>query len=292
MVAIKVNGLPGRRRKGDDLSKPRENRSESRKTVPLLKKAHAPRKREMSKIVSRTLDVFELFAQEKRSLSLTEMSKLLKIPVSSCHDVVRALAGKGYVYETAPRSGFYPTRRLHDMATTIIAHDSLLPRAIPMLEAAMESLKETVCLAKADHKSATYLSVFEPSAPLRFSATVGSRISSVFATSAGKALLGALPEDEFLTYMRSAKLARFTPHTILSKAKFIEEIEISRARGWYINKEESLIGVVTVSSHFLWNDSIYIVTVAGPVERMGKRLATIVAAISRICRALSESPEH
>ena len=45
----------------------------------------------MSKIVKRTLDFFELFAEHKRPLSLSEISKLLGIPVSSCHDVLRAL---------------------------------------------------------------------------------------------------------------------------------------------------------------------------------------------------------
>jgi IclR family acetate operon transcriptional repressor len=37
----------------------------------------------MSKIVERTLDVFEMFAAEKRPLSLTDMARLLDIPISS-----------------------------------------------------------------------------------------------------------------------------------------------------------------------------------------------------------------
>jgi DNA-binding IclR family transcriptional regulator len=243
----------------------------------------------MSKIVTRTLEVFELFAHEKRSLSLTEMSKLLKIPVSSCHDVVHTLAGKGYVYETAPRSGFYPTRKLHDMATTIAAHDTLLPRALPMLETVMDSLQETVCLAKAHHMSATYLAVFEPSNPLRVSVAVGSQIRSIFATSAGKAILGSLSDEDFDNFMRSANLKRLTSHTILSKVRFAEEIKLSKERGWYLNKEESLLGVVTVSSHFSWNDVLYTLTVAGPAERMGKKLRVTIATILRTCRALTES---
>jgi DNA-binding IclR family transcriptional regulator len=243
----------------------------------------------MSKIVARTLDVFELFADEKRSLSLTEMSRILKIPVSSCHDVLQALTGKGYVYETAPRLGFYPTRKLHDIATTIAAHDSLLPRAIPMLGAVMDSLQETVCLAKVNQMSATYLYVAEPPHPLRVSVAVGSQIRSIFATSAGKAILGALAENEFEAFMKSAKLKRLTPHTILSKVKFAEEIRVSRDRGWYINREESLLGVLTLSAHFYWNEVLYILTIAGPSDRMTKKHSAAVAAMTRTCLALSES---
>jgi len=48
----------------------------------------------MSKIVERTLDVFEMFAAEKRPLSLTDMARLLDIPISSCHDVLQALLSR------------------------------------------------------------------------------------------------------------------------------------------------------------------------------------------------------
>ena len=70
----------------------------------------------MSKIVYRTLDVFEVFAQQKRPLSLTELVRQLDIPVSSCHDVVRALEERGYLYEVRPRGGYYPTSRLFELS--------------------------------------------------------------------------------------------------------------------------------------------------------------------------------
>ncbi len=66
----------------------------------------------MSKIVDRTLDLLELFAEEKRPLSLSDIARLLKIPISSCHDVLQAMQARGYLYELAPRAGYYPTLRL------------------------------------------------------------------------------------------------------------------------------------------------------------------------------------
>ena len=63
----------------------------------------------MSKIVDRTLDFIELFARERKPLSLSEISRSLAIPVSSCHDVLQALRARGYIYEVGPRAGFYPT---------------------------------------------------------------------------------------------------------------------------------------------------------------------------------------
>ena len=88
---------------------------------------------QMSKIVDRTLDFIELFATERRPLSLSDISRLLKIPFSSCHDVLKALQARGYVYEIGPRAGFYPTVRLLNLAKTISDHDPILLRAEVLL---------------------------------------------------------------------------------------------------------------------------------------------------------------
>ena len=89
----------------------------------------------MSKIVERTLDFLELFAEQKRPLSLSDISRLLKIPASSCHDVLQTLEERGYIYELAPRAGYYPTRRILDLARTITAHDPVATRAEILLRA-------------------------------------------------------------------------------------------------------------------------------------------------------------
>ena len=59
----------------------------------------------MSKIVARTLDLLELFGREKRPLSLSDIARLLSIPVSSCFDVLQALQTRGITLVDAPVSG-------------------------------------------------------------------------------------------------------------------------------------------------------------------------------------------
>jgi DNA-binding IclR family transcriptional regulator len=111
----------------------------------------------MSKIVQRTLDFLELFAQEKRPLSLTDISRLLKIPVSSCHDVLQALQERGYLYEIAHRGGYYPTLRLLEVAKIIAANDPVAIRAEITLRALRDTVDESVLLSKISGATATYL---------------------------------------------------------------------------------------------------------------------------------------
>jgi DNA-binding IclR family transcriptional regulator len=244
----------------------------------------------MSKIVERTLDFFELFATEKRPLSLTELTRLLDIPASSCHDVLRALESRGYLYETAPRSGYYPTRRLYDLATVIIANDTIVERTRPVMERMSGQLKETVTLSKATGEQVVYLLVVEPEDPVRFSVAAGTVIASLHATSAGKAFLSTLaPEAVAAALFREQTLKRFTRRTIVSKAKLIADIEKARERGWFLNDEESRDGVVTISASFARSNANYFLTVAGPANRMGPKLKRAVAQVMAAARELGES---
>jgi len=240
----------------------------------------------MSKIVARTLDFLELFADQKRPLSLSDISRLLNIPVSSCHDVLQALIERGYVYEVAPRGGYYPTMRLHGVAQAIAENDPVPLRAEPLLRALRDTLDESVLLAQASGLEATYLLTFEPAHPLRFQQKVGNRVTSLHATSGGKALLGALDNATLADVLKAAKLTAFTSRTTTSKPALRKQIELGRSRGYYVNQEESVEGVTTLSATFTWHVSVYIVTVAGPTARMMPKLDQAGRALVALCRQL------
>jgi DNA-binding IclR family transcriptional regulator len=244
----------------------------------------------MSKIVARTLDFLELFADQKRPLSLSDISRLLNIPVSSCHDVLQALVERGYLYEVAPRGGYYPTLRLHGVAQTIAENDPVPMRAEPLMRDLRDRLDESVLLALIGGLEATYLLTFEPEHPLRFQQKVGNRIRSLHATSGGKALLGSLDDATLDEVLTSMTLSAFTPQTTTTKAGLRTQIEQGRARGYYINQDESMDGVTTISATFAWHVSVYIVTVAGPSARLVPKLDQAGQALVTLCRQLALRP--
>ena len=242
----------------------------------------------MSKIVERTLDFFELFAEHKRPLSLSEISRLLNIPASSCHDVLHALEARNFIYEVGPRGGYYPTMRISTLADTIARHDPILVRAEAELSRICKDLDESVFLSKASGTKVTYLLVIEASHPLRFLVSVGAEVRSLHATSAGRAFLGSLSPAEFKEYLSPAKLKPMTGKTIVSKELLEKEIERGRKRGFHINREESVEGATTISTAFVWNRSTYIVTVAGPSARMVPKLERSAKLVMDACRRIEQ----
>jgi IclR family transcriptional regulator, acetate operon repressor len=240
----------------------------------------------LSKIVKRTLDFFEVFAEHGRPLSLTEIARILNLPVSSCHDVLQSLQERGYVYEIAPRSGYYPSLKLQELANRIVVNDPVLARADIAMRAIRDELDESVLLARVDGITATYLLVKEPSYPLRFLRRVGDRLGNLHATSVGKALLGSLDERTRRKTVADLELTPLTERTHTSRDALLAEVEESQARGWYINREESEPTATTVSATFRWNRSVFIVTVAGPTFRMEKQVDQAVAALLKVCAEL------
>jgi DNA-binding IclR family transcriptional regulator len=241
----------------------------------------------MSKIVERTLDVLELFADQKRPLSLSEIARLLGIPASSCHDVLQALLDRGYIYEITPRGGYYPTQRMYEVARTIADNDPIVQRADSLLRSIRVSLDESVLLSKVTDLHATYILTLEPSHPLRYLVRAGDTIGSLHATSDGKALLASLDEPALANFLRSATLQRLTARTITSKAALRAELADGNARGWFINREESEEGVTALSARLGWVSSLYIVTIAGPTLRMEAKLEKAAALLRNACRVLA-----
>lgn len=241
----------------------------------------------MSKIVDRTLDFIELFAEHKRPLSLSEIARLLEIPMSSCHDVLQALVRRGYVYEIAARAGFYPTVRLLKLAETIVENDPILLRAEMVVEELSSILEETVALAKASKLELTYVLVRESNHQLRFSVQEGATVRSLYATSAGKCLLGALSEAERDRIIDGLDMVPFTPKTISDKQILRDQIAQGNVRGWFINDEESSLDAQTLSARFTWRDSIYILTIAGPISRIAEKREKAVRMLLDSCQKLN-----
>jgi DNA-binding IclR family transcriptional regulator len=240
----------------------------------------------VSKIVERTLDFLELFAEQKRPLSLSDISRLLTIPVSSCHDVLQALQERGFIYEVSPRGGYYPTLRLYEAGRVIAENDPVTLRAEILLRELRDSLDESVLLAKVTGLRGTYLLCLDSSQPLRFQQKVGNPIRSLWGASGGKTILASLDDKALDAVLEGMEFTAFTPRTVTDKAALRAAVETGRARGYFVNQGETIDGLTTISAPFSWQKSVFIVTIAGPSARMDGRIEELAEMVMGVCRKL------
>src|SRR3546814_539311 len=100
------------------------------------------------------------------------MSRLAKIPMSTCHSVVKSLEQNGFLYFISSREA-YPTRRLWDLANQINKNDPVATQLAPLLGALRDKTGETVILGIRQGDQAVYLLVVESNQTIRYSSSVG-----------------------------------------------------------------------------------------------------------------------
>jgi len=239
----------------------------------------------MMKSAERTLELFEAFAGAQKSLSLSELARLMEIPVSTCFGLVRTLESRGYVYAIKPRGGFYPTKRLLDLARVIADHDPLLERVEPVLVELRDITGETVTFSKRQQRKVIYLDVFESPQLIRYSANVG-EFRNLYTCSAGKAILGSIGAGERAELLEGARLKRYTATSNTSLAELEADLEASRERGWYANMGEVVEELMAIAIPLRLNDDLYSISIVGPINRMRPELDKCVKALQRAGRLL------
>ncbi len=233
----------------------------------------------------RTLDLFEAFGREGRALSLSELAKLLDVPVSSCHQLVGTLEARGYLYTVGRRKEIYPSGKLLGVARALVAHYTWMRAARFHLQRLRDDARETVILGKRQGHRVIYLAIEEGTEPVRFTAQVGDRKPLHF-SAIGKALLAAF-DDMALGEMLRVLADRY-PTTLpnAEQEQLRAELVRSRKRGWFTQRGGSDVDVMAISTGFAVADDPFAISVAGPRLRIARAEKAIVAKLLKTRAAI------
>ncbi len=241
------------------------------------------------KTALRVIEIIEVFAREKRPLSLSELARLLEVPVSSCLALIRTLSELGYLYEIGRRNGYYPTSRLLAMAQQIARNDPVLDRVHASLNELREVTGETVVFAKLSQDSrVVYLQVLDSPQTIRYTAVAG-EFKPVHANSLGKALLWLLPPERRQALLTAAPLARFNARTLVDPQALEQELHVSHERGWFRNLGESIAEVGAIAWPVTLAGEAYAISIGAPVYRIEPNQEHYANMLRAACVALEQS---
>jgi len=171
----------------------------------------------------RTLDLFQVFARRQVPLTVSDIARGIKAPLTSCFYLVRALEERGYLYTLNARREIYPTRKLLDVAQSIKDGEPRLARIEPVLVALRDDTGETVIVATRQGDRVIYLAVIEGQQTIRYTARVGD-FKPLHSSSAGKVLLSALEPVERAKIVAKLKLHAVTSGTITDRATLMADL--------------------------------------------------------------------
>ena len=241
------------------------------------------------KTAARTIDIFEVFAEQRRPLSLSEIAAHIGAPPSSCHALLRTLRDRGYLYPIGGQKRLYPTRRLADLWDAIAGGDPVLPRLAPSLEKLRDRTGETVILGKLQDRRVVYIEVFEGLQTIRYTARAGD-FRPLHSSAIGKALLGELSEAEREAQLGAGELRRITPATLVDRERLRADLELGRKRRYYLTEGENVPDVMGLAVPVTCSGDAVGIALAGPVDRMREHVSRHVRALLKLRRSL-EIPE-
>jgi IclR family acetate operon transcriptional repressor len=241
------------------------------------------------KMASRVIEIIELFAQEKQPLALSEMARLLEMPVSTCLGLIRTLEAHGYIYETGRRQGYYLTGRLLAMAQVIAAHDPVIDSVKPALMELRDNVRETVVLGKLrEDWEVVYLEVLDGPQRIRYFAQAG-ETRHAYANSQGRALLSTLTLEARNAAFKEMKLQRLTETTLTTATAINAEIERSKVRGWFAILGETNPELAGIAWPVHFGRQTYAVSIAGPRNRIEPRIEELSTMLRATCATIERS---
>jgi DNA-binding IclR family transcriptional regulator len=230
------------------------------------------------KAASRTLDLFEAFAEAGGPLSLTEISQRISVPISSCHSLVRTLQVRGYVYMLEERKRIYPTKRLLGIAQAIGRYDTVLERLSPIATNLAKKTGETVIVGKMQGDIVIYLDVVPGSHTVRYTASPGDTFPT-HTSALGKSTLSLLGDEALDKAIAKLNFAQFTDATITDAKAFKKDILTGRQRGYFLSRGETVAEVMGISIACRIGGEPYAIGVAGPTSRLKENFDAYLSAI-------------
>lgn len=200
--------------------------------------------------VARAIALVDLVAgAQPPGLSLSELARGLDASKSATLSLVRTLVAAGYVRDTKPGPRYTLGTafiRLGDIAGLQLPLSNLCR---PALEELSRATAMTSRVAISDGGFPVFIDRVDGPGSVRFHAPLGQR-EIPYASAAGKAILATMPQDQVRRVCLEAGLVRRTAHTITDIATLMDNLTLTRGRGFALDDEEDAEGVLCAGAAF------------------------------------------
>ena len=245
--------------------------------------------------VERALDTLELLAEAgPGGMTLTELAERISVSKSSAFALLQTLIARGFAADSGTRLSrrYRLGMALAKLGDAAEVQSPLISLALPVLQALTDSTGLTTRLVVPDGPYAVVTARVDAPGTVRFASYLGKR-EYPHCTSAGKALLAALPRQQARALALEAGMPARTERTITDPDALLRDLEVSAARGYAIDDEEDSEGVFCVGAAIFDRNGARVAAISGtglklnrPTWRMDELGLSIRDAADQITVAL------
>ncbi len=215
------------------------------------------------------MQLLDLLAKERRSLSLMELSQRTGWPKSTIHALLSTLIDYSMIMQDSFTGKYHLGMHLFELGNVVVSNWHALEVARPAMRKIMQETGESVVLGIIDRDEVLIIEQLDSGNPLRVMMESGTRLP-LYSTALGKAMLAALPFSQAKRILKDTEFRAFTPHTITSFSELNVELERVRTNGYAIENGEMRVGMRAVAApvYDVRGSAVYAVGVSGMFRRI------------------------
>jgi IclR family pca regulon transcriptional regulator len=199
-----------------------------------------------SKTIEKGLFILSLFDRDHSTRSLTEIAHITGINKTSVYRFVNTLVELGYLRKNSSNRLIRLGPRAFVLGQNFFHGFDLLQGVKPIID--RTSIQHNVSIDSALLHRHSLISLYRRELPNLIYFRLPLLMEDLHARALGKAILANLEEKELSGFLKSLRLKRLTPKTITSKEELMKELVATRNRGYSINNEEYLLGLVCIGA--------------------------------------------
>jgi IclR family acetate operon transcriptional repressor len=219
---------------------------------------------------------------EADGLSLTNVAQRAGIAPSTAHRILATLKAAGFVHCDAA-GGYFIGVKAFKVGSAFLRNRKLVDVGRRTIRRLMEATGETASIGIENDGYVIFISQMESHHSIRTFHRPGGR-SPLHASSIGKAILAALPDEGVRKKLLGVGMPKFTANTIVDPEAFLANLAAARRRGWTIDDEERAEGMRCVGAA-IYNEHAEVIgaiSVSGPLVRMSdERLGELGPMVKR-----------
>lgn len=192
----------------------------------------------MNNTIFRTMEILEFISERKQGTTLQDIVNEFGYPKSSAFVIVQSLYELNYI-STMPYNDKSYCLGMKAFALGIKYYNDLdiVNQCLELLKPIADKYDKTAFVSVLDGTELVFMGKYVAPKAVLASCALGAR-KDVYATASGKAILAFLPDQDRNNVIDKIEFKNLTEHTINTREKLIEELDVTRLRGYALEMQE------------------------------------------------------
>lgn len=240
--------------------------------------------------LERALDILDCFSFQDRELSLSEIVKITGLNKTTAKRLIFNLKSRGYLQQDPQTKAYQLGMRLFELGGIVFSSFSLRRAAAFPMSRLQNQTGATVLLGVKLDDQLVYIDKREGNGMLRISSDVGWHRPLHYGM-LGMVLMSSLDSNEVKKILSEHPLQPHTPFSITDQDAFSLRLEQIRDRGYVIEKEEAVEGLMGIAAP-IRDYSRQVTAALGVALPLGQRnlnkdLDHIIKLVKKTCEKIS-----